>query len=484
MPAARPLTVRAFQAGRRRLPGLVALLCLVAPPPLHAQAAAPRRPPAALDQLNDALEELARRVGPAVVQVVVTSYSAQQTPGAALLSKERSGGSGVILDPDGYIVTNAHVVDGARRIQVLLPQSAARPGAGSVLRPRGRRVGAQVVGIDKETDLAVIRVQEQGLPFLTLGDSEELRQGQLVLAFGSPLGLQNSASLGVVSSSARQLEPDNPMIYVQTDAPINPGNSGGPLVDIEGRVVGINTLILRLSGGSEGLGFAAPSNIVRSVFEQMRQTGRVHRGEIGARTQTVTPTLAAALGLARSEGVIVSDVEPGAGAEAAGLQAGDLILTLDGKPMENARQLNVNLYRRTPGTTVGVEVLRGSQPLALTLPVRERTDALERLGGMVSPEANLIPRLGLLALTLDQELMNLLPPLRTRAGVVVAAVNAEGPLWQDPILSGDVIVSANREAVTSVESLRAMLARLKVGDPLALQVERKGQLSYLAVEIE
>jgi serine protease Do len=456
--------------------------CLSAAPALHAQATAPRRPPAALDQLNDALEELARRVGPAVVQVMVTSYATQQAPGAALLSKERSGGSGVILDPGGYIVTNAHVVDGARRIQVLLPQSAAPPGSGSVVRPRGRRVGAQVVGIDRETDLAVIKVQEQGLPFLTLGDSEELRQGQLVLAFGSPLGLQNSASLGVVSSSARQLEPDNPMIYVQTDAPINPGNSGGPLVDIEGRVVGINTLIFSLSGGSEGLGFAAPSNIVRSVFEQIRHTGSVQRGEIGARTQTVTPTLAAALGLARSEGVIVSDVQPGAGA--AGLQAGDLILTLDGKPMENARQLNVNLYRRTPGTDVGVEVLRGAERLSLRLPVRQRTDPLERLGGMVSPEANLIPRLGLLALTLDAALVKLLPPLRTRAGVVVAAVNADGPLWQDPIASGDVIVSANRQPVTSVESLRAMLASLQVGDALALQVERQGQLVYLAVEIE
>jgi serine protease Do len=481
MPAARALRAPAGRAARRSRWGVALLAGLLAPAALHAQATAPRRAPAALDQLNDALEELARRVGPAVVQVVVTSYATQQAPGAALLSKERSGGSGVVLDPDGYIVTNAHVVDGARRIQVLLPATAPS-GPASVLRPRGRRVGAQVVGIDRETDLAVIKVQETGLPFLTLGDSEELRQGQLVLAFGSPLGLQNSASLGVVSSSARQLEPDNPMIYVQTDAPINPGNSGGPLVDIEGRVVGINTLILTLSGGSEGLGFAAPSNIVRSVFEQIRRTGRVRRGEIGARTQTVTPTLAAALGLGRSDGVIVSDVQPEAGL--AGLQAGDLILTLDGKPMENARQLSVNLYRRTPGSGVGVEVLRGAQRLTFTVPVRERADPLERLGGMVSPEGNLIPRLGLLALTLDPDLVKLLPPLRTRAGVVVAAVHPDGPLWQDPIAAGDVIVSANRQPVGSVESLRELLAPLKVGDPLALQVERQGQLVFLAVEIE
>jgi serine protease Do len=463
--------------------GTACLAWLLAAPALHAQTPAARRPPAALDQLNDALEDLAGRVGPSVVQVLVTSYATQSSSGGALLSKERSGGSGVILDPAGYIVTNAHVVDGARRIQVLLPQSGGKPGA-SVLRPRGRRVGAQLVGLDKETDLAVLKVQEQGLPALALGDSESLRQGQVVLAFGSPLGLENSASLGVVSSSARQLAADNPMIYIQTDAPINPGNSGGPLVDVEGRVVGINTLMLTLSGGSEGLGFAAPSNIVRGVFEQIRQTGRVHRGDIGARVQTLTPTLAAGLGLERNEGVIVSDVDPAGSAEAAGLQPGDLILTLDGKPMENARQLNVNLYRRAPGAAVALDVLRGSQRLSLVPTVRERVDSAERLGAMVSSEANLIPRLGLLGLSLDAELAKLLPALRTRAGVVVAAVSPDGPNWQDPIVAGDVIISANGQSVTSVEGLRSLLVRLKVGDALALQVERQGHLNYLAVEIE
>jgi serine protease Do len=470
------------QARRGRPAAVAAAVCalLLTSLPAHAQTAPARRPPGSLVELNGALEELARRVGPSVVQVVVTSYG---SGGRALIAKERGSGSGVILDPEGYILTNAHVVEGARRVQVLLPRVEAGSG-GSILRARSRRVGAQVVGIDAETDLAVLRVQERGLPALTLGDSEALRQGQLVLAFGSPLGLENSVSMGVVSTVARQLEADNPMIYIQTDAPINPGNSGGPLVDVEGRVVGINSLILRGAPGSEGLGFAAPSNIARNVFEQIRKTGRVRRGVIGARTQTVTPALAAALGLERSEGVLISDVWPGRGASASGLEPGDIILSLDGRKMENARQFNVNLYGRTPGGAVTLEVLRGKQTLSVSVPVTERVGDPEGLKGLVSPETNLLPHIGLLGLTLDEKLLGLLGPLRTRAGVVVAGVSPDGPFWQEPVLPGDVIVSANRQSVTSVEGLRTLLQPLKTGDALVLQVERKNQLVFLAVEIE
>src|SRR5437867_2002721 len=174
-------------------------------------------------------------------------------------------------------------------------------------------------------DLAVLKLDEKGLPFLPFGDSEALRPGELVLAFGSPLGLENSVTLGVVSAVARQVRPDDRMIYVQTDASINPGNSGGPLVDGQGRVVGINTFILSQSGGSEGIGFAAPSNIVRYVYEQIRTRGRVHRGEIGVRVQTVTPGLAAGLGLRQDWGAVVADVVPGGPAAEAGLRIGDLV---------------------------------------------------------------------------------------------------------------------------------------------------------------
>ena len=257
----------------------------------------------------------------------------------------------MIVDPEGYVVTNAHVVANASRIQVELPLSDRDTvGLRSVVQPRGELVAAQVVGVDQETDLAVLKLRvDRALTALPLGDSEALRPGELVMAFGSPLGLANSVSLGIVSAVARQIRADDPMIYIQTDASINPGNSGGPLVNVEARVVGINTFILSQSGGSEGIGFAVPSNIVRTVYEQIRRFGRVRRGEIGVYGQTITPELARGLGLYQMWGVVLADVYPGGPAATAGLQVGDVVLTLDGKTMENARQFQVNLYPRRVG---------------------------------------------------------------------------------------------------------------------------------------
>ena len=282
----------------------LALVHSLAGTALPAQASESQEPSGGLVQLSHTLEELSERVGPAVVQIFATGYTAAQgrvTGRERLLETQRSSGSGVILDPDGYIMTNAHVVFDATCVEVELavPRGAAARGR-SILRPRGRLVGAQVVGVDTETDLAVLKIQvEQPLPFLSVGDSDELRTGQLVMAFGSPLGLAELVSLGVVSAVARQPQPDDPMIYIQTDASINPGNSGGLLVDVQGRVVGISTFILSQSGGNEGLGFAAPSNIVRNVYEQIRVQGRVRRGELDVLVQTITPELARGLGLAQ-----------------------------------------------------------------------------------------------------------------------------------------------------------------------------------------
>jgi len=339
-----------------------------------------------LAELSQGLEDLARRVGPSVVQVFAQAYA----PGSGtvpnrgqLLGVQRGSGSGVVLDSEGYIITNAHVVSGARRIQVALPQTDGQ--SRSILRGPGRLVGAQLVGTDRETDLAVLKVQERGLPVLPLGDSDELRSGQLVLAFGSPLGLESSVTMGVVSAVARQLRPEDPMIYVQTDAPINPGSSGGALVDSQGRVVGINTLIFSQSGGNEGVGFAAPSNIVRNVYEQIRAHGRVRRGEIGVRAQTLSSVLAAGLGLSRTSGVVLADVTPGGPGAAVGLQAGDVVLALDGKPMENGRQLRVNLYGRRVGDTVTLEIARGDQTLTVQVAVAERPGNPARLAFLSSP---------------------------------------------------------------------------------------------------
>ena len=291
--------------------------------------------------------------------------------------------------------------------------------------------------------------------------------------------------MGVVSALARQLEPESPMIYLQTDASINPGNSGGPLLDTEGRVVGINTLILSRSGGSEGIGFAAPSNIVRSVFEQIRQAGRVQRGEIGARAQTITADLAAGLGLARPWGVVIADVTSGGPSEEAGLRIGDVVLSMDGKLMENARQFDVNLYRRSVGVSVPLQIERGEARLTLLVKVRERPRDPDRLAEMVTRERNFIAPLGILALDLsDARVSALLGPLRARAGVVVAAARRDALPWEDTLQPGDVIYTLNGQSVMDIDRLRAALGGLAGKRSAVLQVEREGALRYVAVPVE
>ena len=451
------------------------------------RAGADRAGPLTLDALSTEFEALSRRVSPSVVQVVVTGYGTvdEQAPSAdALLGLRRSGGSGVILDPSGYIVTNSHVIEGARRVQVLVPRMSENTRTSSVIRPRGVAMDATIVGVDEETDLAVLKVDAKNLPALAVGDSDGLRQGQIVFAFGSPLGLDNSVSMGIVSAVGRQLELDDPMVYIQTDAPINPGNSGGPLVNTEGRLVGINTLILSQSGGNEGLGFAAPSNIVRTVFEQIRTTGRVRRGTIGVYAQTVTPTLATALKLPQEWGVILGDVFPQTPAAVAGLQVGDLVLTLDGKPMENGRQFEVNLYRRAVGDLVTLEVVRGEKTLKIPVAVAERPDDPLRFSDLVSPERNIVPRLGVLALDINERIATMIGGLRLGRGVLVAARSADSPTAEHTLEAGDVIVSLNGVPVLTLADFRSAIGKMPARSPVVLQVQRDGQLMFVALEMQ
>jgi serine protease Do len=440
--------------------------------------------PATAAGLSSAIENTAKATSAAVVQIFATSFA----PGRGLVSQsgdlvttERASGSGVIVARDGYIVTNAHVVAGARRIRVEIPTASAGQ---SVLATRSRQADAEVVGIDEETDLAVLRVAAVDLTALTFGDSEELKPGQLLLAVGSPLGLQNSVSLGVVSAVARQLVPESPMIYVQTDASINPGSSGGALVDLNGRLVGINTLNASRGGGSDGIGFAAPSNIVRTVYEQIRASGRVRRGDIGIRAQTITPVLASGLGLSRQSGAILGDVAPGSPASKAGLQPGDIVLSLDGKPIENGRQLSVSLYRRRIGDVVNLEVLRGSQTLRLSVPVGERADPLARLPPP-DPRQQEIASLGILGVTLDAAVLKALPWARVRTGVVVITT-VQGALdsREGGLAMGDVIYAVNRVPINAVDELRAAMNGRKPGDAVVLHLDRRGQLMYLAFTVE
>jgi serine protease Do len=451
--------------------------------------AAPQtRRSAGLADLSTSLQELAERVNPTVVQVFVTGYSAPDEDSHATSGEptlERTSGSGVIVDADGYIVTNAHVVENATRLEVDLPFAAMGGAhAGSILKRRGRTVGAQIVAIDHETDIAVIKAEARGLPALPFGDSDDLRPGQIVLAFGSPLGLESSVTMGVVSAVARQLQPEDPMIYIQTDAPINPGNSGGPLVDTEGRLVGVNTLIFSQSGGNEGIGFAAPSNIVRNVFLQIRKNGRVRRGEIGVHAQTITPLMAEALGVTTEAAVVLSDVTPGGPADKAGLQPGDLIFTLDGKRMENGRQFRINVYTRGASDSVSLDVQRGDRRMTVRVPVIERQNDTTRLTDLVTPQ-NAVRELGILALELSPRILGILPRLRYQKGVVVAGVGTETPFsHQGRLQPGDVIYALNGKPIESVEQLKAALDAITPNAPAVIQLERESVLMYLAFRLE
>ena len=465
---------------RRRLSLVVLCLCLASSVSAQTPTVAPP-----LADLSRSLQELAARVSPSVVQIFVTGYPPPDEDNQGVASEpqlERSSGSGVIVDADGYIVTNAHVVENATRVEVELPLDGG-PGR-SILKRRGRTVGAQVVAIDHETDIAVVKVDAHGLPPLQFGDSDALRSGQIVLAFGSPLGLESSVSMGVVSAVARQLTPDDPMIYIQTDATINPGNSGGALVDTAGRLVGINTLIYSQSGGSEGIGFAAPSNIVRNVFTQIRKQGRVRRGEIGVNSQTITPLMAEALGLNYDAGVILADVAPGGPAEKAGLEPGDVVLTLDGKAMENGRQFRINVYTRGVGEQVTLEIRRGDRTRTIKVPVVERANDTGELEALLGSQQAIRP-LGVVLLDLNPTVAALLPSIRRQKGAVVARVTPETPFSQQGRLQpGDVIYALNGQVVRSAEDLKAFAAQLKPGAAAVLLIERESTLMYLAFRVE
>src|ERR1700720_1642920 len=292
-----------------------------------------------LHQVSASLEALSKRVSRGVVQIFSTGYkpdSEREHRNTDLLSRGVTSGSGIILASDGWIVTNAHVVQGGHRIRVQLNQEVLL----STVQNQTRHAlfDAKLVVADRDTDLALLKIDATDLPTLELSDSSDLKQGQLVLAFGSPLGFDNSVSMGIVSSVARQPDPDSPTIYVQTDAAINPGNSGGPLVDTSGRVVGINTLILTQSGGNEGIGLSIPSNVVQSVYNQVRNDGHVHHHQIGVSARNITPALASGLGLEREDGVVIEDVIPLSPADTAGLIAGDVVLSVNEKRVQNIHQ--------------------------------------------------------------------------------------------------------------------------------------------------
>ncbi len=458
---------------------LVAVICGYS---LDAQSRS-QRTPQALAQFSASIEDLARASSPAVVQIAVRGRAPLEEGGVqktGFIADQRATGSGVIVDPDGYIVTNAHVVIDARHIDVSViePGDLGKPA-------KHKHFSAKAIGLDRETDLAVLKIAAEGLPTLSfMDDTETLKQGQLVVALGSPLGLDNSLTVGFVSAAVRQLSPDKPNFYIQTDAPINPGNSGGPLLDIAGHIVGINTMIISQSGGSEGIGFAIPSNVVQRTYQGLRKNGRIRRGAIGVIPEDVTPTLASALGLGSDSGVILSDIAPHGAAEAAGLEPGDMVLAADGKPIERSSELAAAVFQHVSGEEITLDIQRGKERLVKTVAVLARPRSPEDLQELASRDADLIRRLGVLALTLDEKVTPVLPDLRRLSGVVVAAIPAEFAGLNPGLTAGDVIYELNGSRIGTIEELRAALDSKKVGAPIALLVERSGQLIYVSFELE
>lgn len=440
-----------------------------------------------LHVFSQSVQELSSSVTKSVVQILTIGYGLssendndKSDTATAYLTPQRGIGAGVVVTPDGYIVTNAHVVEGARRIRVRLQGMKEDADLADVHLP----IEAKLVGVDQFSDVAVLKIDAKDLPALEFADSGLLKQGQVVFAFGSPLGLENSVTMGVVSATERQIDPDNPAIYIQTDAPINPGNSGGPLVDVDGKVVGINTFIISESGGNEGLGFAIPSNVVKNVYEQLRTEGHVHRGEIGVAVRSITPDLLEGLDLPTARGVLLEDISPDSPAEKAGLKIGDVVVKVGGKPVTNVRQFSLDLLEYKVGQTTQIEVLRAKKPLTYSVKLIERSDDPQRFADMVTGSSNLVPRLGIVGITMDHQLQQMLPDLRIPGGVVVAAKTPAAALLGEGPEPGDVIHSVNGHPVEDVASLREKLRAVKPGAPIVLQVERDGAMSYLVLESE
>jgi serine protease Do len=439
-----------------------------------------------LRKLNESVAALIKKVSPSVVQILVSGYgpidSGERSNTAVVIGRQRAIGSGFVIDRAGYIVTNAHVVSGAQRVQVVVPEGVSDGTLPAILSARTNIVPARIVGVARDIDVALLKVDNVAFTALPLAQYRNIRQGEVVLAFGSPEGLRNTVTLGVVSSVARQIDPDSPMVYIQTDAPINPGNSGGPLVNVDGEVVGINTFILSQSGGNEGLGFAIPSSVVNVVYQQLRKFGHIHRTQIGVAIQTISPTLAAAMNLPRNYGVIVSDVLPDSPALGAGVRVGDILLTVDGRPADSVPYVSFRLMSVDVGAKVHLEVLRGKEKLAFDVPVAETPHEMDQIASLADPEKNLVRPLGIIGVEIDQKIAAMAQDLRDPFGILVVARSSEGA--DIPLTTGDVIRTLNGQTMTTLERLRAALQSLQPGAPVVLQIQREQRLLFVAFTLD
>jgi serine protease Do len=460
---------------------------------VHAASAIDDNNVAALTSLDHAMEAVAAKVTPAVVNIAVTSQGSgevassdgqmqglppglqqffgqmQQQPAQPQI--EHGVGSGIIISPDGYIVTNNHVVDGAVQIKVTLNDR--------------RILKAKLIGVDKLTDLAVLKVDATGLPSIAWGDSTKLEPGQTVLAFGSPFGyFQFSVTRGIVSAVNRPNpysdDPRKPGNYIQTDAAINPGNSGGALVNAHGELVGINTFIITNSGSFAGAGFAIPSQIVRATAEQLIQHGKVDHGYLGISMNDVTPDNAHFFNLQDANGAIVAQVTSDSPASRGGVQTGDVISQINGEKVINGSALQVAVSQIPPGTKIALGVIRDGKPVTLSLTVGQFHGNTE----VASDDGRDGPQSGKLGLAVS----DLTPDARQQInvpdqvhGVVVQSVRPASPADEAGIQQGDVIVEVNRKPAQSASQFVSEVHQNPDGKDLLLLVWSKGNASYRTI---
>jgi serine protease Do len=445
---------------------------------------------AILEEYDRAIDRVAERAMQSVVEIEVTAYGApenrkEQSQDRQTLQRQRAIGSGVIVDPDGYIVTNNHVVAGALRIRVTLASPTVELVTGRTKLSRPQQVyEAKLIGTNRLVDLAVIKIEDKNLPCIPLPEFYDVRLGQSVIAIGAPEGLDYTVTKGIISALGRQPDAERSMVYVQTDAPINPGNSGGPLVDRSGNLVGINTFIFSSGGGSEGLGFAIPEPIVRFVYNELKAHGIVPAVTIGAHAQSITAAIAAGMKLARNRGVIFSDIDEGGPAAAAGLQPKDIVTAMDAFPIDSLPMYTAYLYIHKRGTPIQMQILRDGKPETLSITPVDAPPLIDSLSDLIQPARDLIASLGIFVIDLNDSLAGGLGSLRSRTGVLVAGILGEEPATLANLEVGDVIRSIDGKSVNNSDEFRRQLATFKPGDAVVLEVERQSVLQYVAFEIE
>lgn len=443
----------------------------------------------ALQQLSISVQNVVSKVAPAIVRIEVVGYGRagddndEEELASHLVTRKDSIASGIILESNGYIATNAHVVEGARRVRVILDRKTSALRSGEVSNTPGNEFDAEVVGTFEEADLALLKIGVTGLPVLPLADSSSIQAGQLVFAVGNPEGLNNSISMGVVSAIARQRGSEQSPAYIQTDAALNPGSSGGALVDIRGNLIGMTSYIVTEGGGSEGLGFALPSALVRLICGELKSKGHFDVGDIGLKVQPITPTMAAGLHLTKTSGLIVSDVIPGSSAELAGIRVQDILLRLEGNSLDGPAQYATSLYGRHLGDRVELEVLRGYSSLTAEVTIQRGSNDPDDPLDQVEVPKSVVKQLGIVGVTLNDKNRLGRSRLRSKTGVLVAGRVAHSDLHTGLVV-GDLIRSVNSNDVRTVENLRVALDLHKSGDAIVLQVERHGRLRFLSFENE